>query len=438
MNKNRFPIFKRILAIAVILILVLSTGAMPQVSARSNTSGLEAERDKLQAQIEADENKLKDNDFQKLENKEKMKILSEKAEAIGTQLKDLENKMSVLNSDIAKIDSEIEALNKKIEDAQNKIQMAKDDIEDTKELIAKRVSASYMAGDTSWLEMILEADSLSSLLLRMELITSVTESDNALIDHLNEETKKLEKLEKELSADKKVCEDKKAKVVVKRNELESQKKELVKKQDEFNANYLEYSKIVANLDRQSELYKSEIRKNQLKKQEFQREIDRLAAQGSQSGDGSQDNYYNDGVMMWPVPYKNSYISAGYGYYDPENDGHLEFHPAIDIVVRENGKNVSYGKKIVAAQSGKVIARGYSNVGGNYVTIDHGDGFRTYYGHCSAVHVSQGQIVKKGQHIADIGATGYVTGPHVHFQVMRVVNGKVEKLNPIYFVTPPNS
>lgn len=48
-------------------------------------------------------------------------------------------------------------------------------------------------------------------------------------------------------------------------------------------------------------------------------------------------------MLWPVPYKNSYISAGYGYYDPEGDGTYTMHPAIDIVVRENGVNVSYGK-----------------------------------------------------------------------------------------------
>ena len=78
-------------------------------------------------------------------------------------------------------------------------------------------------------------------------------------------------------------------------------------------------------------------------------------------------------MLWPVPYKHSYISAGYGYYDPEGDGTYTMHPAIDIVVRENGVNVSYGKKIVAAQSGKVLVMGYSDVGGNYITIDHGDG-----------------------------------------------------------------
>ena len=437
MNKNGFRLFKRILALTLTLILFTAAVIVPQTSAATKEE-LQAKYDKAQADIEKAEAGLKNTGNQMLKNEEKMKILSDKAEAIGEQLQNIEHQMSIINKEIETIDSEIAELDKKIEDTQNKIKSAQQDIADTKALISKRLSASYMAGDTSWLEMLLEADSLQSLLLRMELVTSVTESDNALIKHLDEETKKLEKLEKSLASDKKACEDKKAKVVKKRDEFEKQKKTLVAKQNEFNANYLEYSRLMTKLDKQSEAYKSEIRKNELKKIEFEKEIDRLAAQGSQGGDSSPDNYYNDGVMMWPVPYKNSYIRAGYGYYDPENDGNLEFHPAIDIVVRENGKNVSYGKKIVAAQGGKVIARGYSNIGGNYVTIYHGDGFRTYYGHCSVVHVSQGAIVKKGQHIADIGATGYVTGPHVHFQVMRVVNGQVEKLNPIYFVTPPNS
>ena len=180
----------------------------------------------------------------------------------------------------------------------------------------------------------------------------------------------------------------------------------------------------------------ELQRQYRKREAFERQIVKIISGGSQSGD-VDDGFYNDGEMMWPVPYKNSYISAGYGYYDPEGDGTYTMHPAIDIVVRENGVNVSYGKKIVAAQSGKVLVRGYSDVGGNYITIDHGDGYRTYYGHCSKIVASAGQYVEKGEVIAYMGNTGYVTGPHVHFQVMHVKNGAVTRLNPLDFVTPPN-
>lgn len=85
----------------------------------------------------------------------------------------------------------------------------------------------------------------------------------------------------------------------------------------------------------------------------------------------------------------------------------------------------------------MLVRGYSDVGGNYITIDHGDGYRTYYGHCSKIVASAGQYVEKGEVIAYMGNTGYVTGPHVHFQVMHVKNGAVTRLNPLDFVTPPN-
>ena len=193
---------------------------------------------------------------------------------------------------------------------------------------------------------------------------------------------------------------------------------------------------MTSLDKSSTEYQQELQRQYRKREAFERQIDKIISGGSQSGD-VDDGFYNDGEMMWPVPYKNSYISAGYGYYDPEGDGTYTMHPAIDIVVRENGVNVSYGKKIVAAQSGKVLVRGYSDVGGNYITIDHGDGYRTYYGHCSQIIASAGQRVEKGEVIAYMGAPGYVTGPHVHFQVMHVKNGAVTRLNPLDFVTPPN-
>lgn len=152
---------------------------------------------------------------------------------------------------------------------------------------------------------------------------------------------------------------------------------------------------MTSLDKSSVEYQQELRRQYRKREAFERQIDKIISGGSQSGD-DDDGFYNDGEMMWPVPYKNSYISAGYGYYDPEGDGTYTMHPAIDIVVRENGVNVSYGKKIVAAQSGKVLVRGYSDVGGNYITIDHGDGYRTYYGHCSKIVASAGQYVEKAR------------------------------------------
>ena len=261
-----------------------------------------------------------------------------------------------------------------------------------------------MAGSSSWIEILLESDSISSLLLRIQLLASVTENDNKLISQLEKQTEELNAAKAELDEDKKALEEKRSSLVEKKSELDTKNKELASKQNAYNANYRQISALMTSLDKSSAEYQREIQRQYRKREAFERQIDKIISGGSQSGD-VDDGFYNDGEMMWPVPYKNSYISAGYGYYDPEGDGTYTMHPAIDIVVRENGVNVSYGKKIVAAQSGKVLVRGYSDVGGNYITIDHGDGYRTYYGHCSQIIASAGQRVEKGEVIDVKSAAG---------------------------------
>ena len=425
--------FKRAAVFVLCMVIVAVSGVFPQARAQT-LEGLKDDYNKLQQEMEENRNKLEQIQSQMAYNEDKLIILSEQAEAIGGQLDNLNSQINLLNKDIAVYDKEIAALDKKIEDTQAKITKAKDEIDETQALISERLRATYMAGSASWIEIILESDDISSLLLRMQLLASVTENDNALIDRLKEETKKLETLKKGLDEDRAEVDSKRAVLLDKKSELDKKANALTSKQNEFNANYREISNIMTKLDKNSNAYKTELAKQQRQKEAFERQIEQMVANGSQSGD---NDYSNDGVMMWPVPYKNSYISAGYGYYDPEDDGTYTFHSAIDIVVRENGVNVSQGKKLVAAQSGKVLTRGYSNVGGKYLTIDHGDGYRTYYGHCSKIIVSQGEYVEKGETIAYMGATGYVTGPHVHFQVMKVVNGSVQKLNPLDFVNPPN-
>lgn len=434
MKNKRNTWLKRAAAFVLCAALVLATGVFPTRVQAKSLDDLKKDYNELEKEIEANQKKLENIQNQQASNAEKMKLLSSQAEAISSQLDVLNSQLSVLNADIADYDREISALDKKIADAQSKIDKIDSDIAATQEKISERLRATYMAGSSSWIEILLESDSISSLLLRIQLLASVTENDNKLISKLEKQIEELNAAKAELDKDKKALEEKRSLLVEKKSELDSKNKTLSSKQSAYNANYRQISALMTSLDKSSAEYQQELQRQYRKRAAFERQIDQLVSGGSQGG----DNDYNDnGEMLWPVPYKNSYISAGYGYYDPEGDGTYTMHPAIDIVVRENGVNVSYGKNIIAAQSGKVLVRGYSDVGGNYITIDHGDGYRTYYGHCSKIIASAGQYVEKGEVIAYIGNTGYVTGPHVHFQVMQVKNGVVNRLNPLNFVTPPN-
>lgn len=434
MKNKRNTWLKRAAAFVLCAALVLVTGVFPTRVQAKSLDDLKKDYNELEKEIEANQKKLENIQNQQASNAEKMKLLSSQAEAISGQLDVLNSQLSVLNADIADYDREISALDKKIADAQSKIDKIDADIAATQEKISERLRATYMAGSSSWIEILLESDSISSLLLRIQLLASVTENDNKLISKLEKQIEELNAAKAELDKDKKALEEKRSLLVEKKSELDSKNKTLSSKQSAYNANYRQISAIMTSLDKSSAEYQQELQRQYRKRAAFERQIDQLVSGGSQGGD---NDYYDNGEMIWPVPYKNSYISAGYGYYDPEGDGTYTMHPAIDIVVRENGVNVSYGKNIIAAQSGKVLVRGYSDVGGNYITIDHGDGYRTYYGHCSKIIASAGQYVEKGEVIAYIGNTGYVTGPHVHFQVMQVKNGVVNRLNPLNFVTPPN-
>ena len=91
-------------------------------------------------------------------------------------------------------------------------------------------------------------------------------------------------------------------------------------------------------------------------------------------------------------------------------GVVKFHYGTDFAA-------SAGTDVLAFADGTVLAAGQDAGYGNYVKIDHGNGYVTLYGHCSELLVSAGQTVQRGERIALVGATGQATGPHLHFELM---------------------
>jgi murein DD-endopeptidase MepM/ murein hydrolase activator NlpD len=89
---------------------------------------------------------------------------------------------------------------------------------------------------------------------------------------------------------------------------------------------------------------------------------------------------------------------------------VEFHKGVDL-------GADYGQTVRAAAAGTVAAAGWDGAYGLKVDIDHGNGYHTWYAHLSRIGVSVGQRVYKGETIAAVGATGFATGPHLHYQLM---------------------
>lgn len=112
-------------------------------------------------------------------------------------------------------------------------------------------------------------------------------------------------------------------------------------------------------------------------------------------------------------------SSPYGSRIDPIAGVKSFHTGVDMACPT-------GTPIYASMSGKVITAGINRVYGNYVIIDHGNGYQTLYAHMSKIIATKGQWVSQGTRIGLVGSTGYSTGPHLHFTVYK--NGKL--VNPM--------
>lgn len=142
-------------------------------------------------------------------------------------------------------------------------------------------------------------------------------------------------------------------------------------------------------------------------------------------DVSSDVFYFtgfDGRYEWPAP-GNFRITSMFG-------GRI--HPITHVYKQHTGVDIAgvTGAPTVAADEGTVILARTNGGYGNCVMIKHPDGNTTLYGHLSAIAVSEGQSVSKGQQIGLIGSTGNSTGPHLHFEV--IVNGT--KVEPLAWIT----
>ncbi len=117
-------------------------------------------------------------------------------------------------------------------------------------------------------------------------------------------------------------------------------------------------------------------------------------------------------MMAPTqePIRGAHLGSAFGWRIDPFTGRSALHTGLDFQAEP-------GTPILAASGGVVVTQEFHPAYGNMVEIDHGNDLVTRYAHASRVLVKKGDLVKRGQKIAEVGTTGRSTGPHLHFEVM---------------------
>jgi len=313
-----------------------------------------------------------------------------------------------------KLDSttaQLDETNKNLEEAQTDLAEAETLHNDQYEKLKERLVYMYKSNSASYIEIILQSQSFTDFINRMEYVDTIINYDNDLL---------LEYIETEKRIAARVEEIDSARVALEtlQNEQASQKQELEDAVADKNQRIINLTS--DEISFQQQLLDLEEADRNVKKliKEAEEEAARQKANAARAAAQPQTRY-TGGAFGWPVPGYYS-RSSEYGGRTNPISGKYETHSGIDIPAPT-------GTNIVAAEAGTVILSGYNGGYGYTIIIDHGGGLTTLYGHNSSLVAGYGEYVSKGQTIAKCGTTGYSTGPHCHFEV-RVNGSSTQPLN----------
>lgn len=355
------------------------------------------------------------------------------------QIRLMQEDIDAYQSDIDKLQADIDTKNAKIKELGEEIEKNRKEIENLRSQIEEKknelkaqVRSIYMSGETSSLEVLLCSEDFSDFLIKQQYVSSLAEYEQSLIDAINDTVKQINELNEQIQDQSDKIEAAKAEVTKQQSEVKEKQAVVKEQQDEVDSKQSIVESKRSEAKNQLNELTSSANKYQTSIEQYEKDIKALEAQIQQelSNKGSSGNgsLTGGGKLQWPLHYSGCYISSGMvGRVNPVT-GKSETHGGIDICVSGG----SYGKAISAAASGTVITASYHYSYGNYVMIDHGNGLATLYAHCSSLAVGAGQSVSAGQTIAYVGDTGYVSGPHLHFEVR--VNGS--RVNPLNYVSMP--
>ena len=345
--------------------------------------------------------------------KEEVSNLKSSLTDVEALKKELERSKNDLTAYVTQLDSELSSIQEKIEkyntlitekeaqivETTEELNEAIKQQEDQYEAMKKRIRFMYEKGDTFYLEMLFSSAGFADMMNKADYIESLSRYDRNKLEEYVQTREMVELCKEELETQKELLDEAKTAV----EEEEANISSLI---EEKEAKIISISGDISNKEAAIKEYEEMIAQENAEIAALEKAVAEEKAR--LEAENAQARIYNGGMFTWPCPgYKR--ISDEYGNRIHPILGTQQFHNGVDM-------SAPSGTAILAAYDGDVIAAAYSGSMGNYIMIDHGSGLYTIYMHCSALYVSKGQAVTKGQNIAAVGSTGRSTGPHLHFSV----------------------
>ena len=377
---------KKKICLAVITALLIIGGCYKTVQAITS-SELEQRRIELREEINKAGKNLENINVQLTENLEAINNLDEQIGEYETQIESVSNNINQVEKQIRETETSLKTIQKRY-NHQN-------------ELLKKRIVYMYEAGETKYLDVLLNSKSIVYFITRYYLIQEIAQYDRDFLNDIKKEKDEIEKIEESLKTSKETL-----------KEIKAEQKKL--------AISLENAKVVKSG------YVNNLNEEEIKIQEeisiYQKELDLIELDVLMAALESNGSQYVGGTFAWPAP----------GYYTITSPYGMRLHPVIKSYRNHSGMDIGapMGSYAIAANDGVVTKSMYSNSYGNMIMIDHGGGVTTLYAHGSELIARVGDKVKRGDAIMKVGSTGWSTGPHLHFEIR--INGQT--IDPYPYVT----
>ena len=317
---------------------------------------------------------------------------------------------SLLDGKILALNNEIYAQQQLIAGYETSISMLEDSIDSVEqqleeqfEVLRMRIRVNHEDGGMNLLEILFDSDGLTDFFMRMDRYIRMLEYDKQLFDNYSAEVETYTRQRDELQN------------LV--NLLNSQLSELEARQSELTDELASADRLVATAESDLATAQQDYEKAYAAEQQYNSDREAKLAELQKTSNKS----YVGGALLWPLPAGNNEVSCGFGWRIHPVTGRQQFHNGIDIPA-------PYGTEIYAVNDGTVIEVSYNYGDGYYVTISHGGGIASFYSHVSRYLVSVGDTVTRGQVIAYVGTSGYVTGAHLNLNIYE--NGKA--VNPLNY------